>query len=172
MKTFEFKQNDLKRGVPFAIIYLGAVLTACYLYFGGFLGMANALENFKSGKALGLLVGLCVLGPFIVILTLLMPKVKVEVGSNAITISSNKNQKQISYTEIYALRLNMTNLNRLDILDQQNNVLTYIQPQNKPEFLAQIIKEVANHVVFTKQVGSKKYFTSTIETAFYIRKVQ
>lgn len=170
MKIFEFKQNDLKRGVPFAVIYLTAVVLGCYFYFGGFLGMANALEGFKSGKALGLLVGLCVLGPFIVILTMLMPKVKVEVSSNAITISSNKDQKHFTYTEIYALRLNMTNLNRLDILDQHNQVLAHIQPQSKPEVLNQIIAELANQMAFTKQTGSKSYFGTTVETALYIKK--
>jgi len=170
MKTFEFKQNDLKRGVPFAIIYLFAVLMGCYFYFGGFLGMADALDNLGSGKMVGFIIGLAVLGPFFIILTALMPKVKVELGSGEITISSNKDQKLISYQEIYALRLNIAKLNRLDIMDRQNNVLAYIQPQNKPVVLAEIITELAHHVQFTKQTGSKKYFGTSIETALYIRK--
>ncbi|RZK22225.1 MAG: DUF1788 domain-containing protein, partial [Flavobacterium sp.] len=101
---------------------------------------------------------------------ILMPKIKVELGSNVLTISSNKDQKQIAYNEIFGLRLNVVNLNRLDIIDQQNNVLAHIQPQNKPEVLNEIIKELTTHIAFTKQVGSKKYFGTTIETAFYIRK--
>lgn len=171
MKTFDFKQNDLKRGIPFAIIYLLVVFAGCYLYFGGFLGMANALDSVGSGRGIGLIIGVVVLGPFIILLTVLMPKVKLELGANALTISSNKNQKQIAYDEIYALQLNMNKLNRLDIIGKQNNVLVHIQPQSQPQILSQIIAEINNHIAFTKQTGSKSYFGTSVETALYIRSV-
>lgn len=170
MKTFEFKQNDLKRGVPFAISYCAIMFVGCYFYFGGVFGMADAVDNLGA-KASGFLIGLAVLAPFLILLMVLMPKVKVELGSDAINISSNKDQKQIAYKEIFALRLNMINLNRLDNLGQHNNVLAHIQPQSKPEILNQIISEVSNHIPFTKQTGSKNYFGTKIETAIYVRKI-
>jgi len=171
MKTFEFKQNDLKRGIPFAIVYLVLVFVGCYFYFGGLLGMADAVNNFGSAKATGFLIGLAVLVPFFILLTVLMPKVKVELGSDKLAISTKKSQKVIFYNEISALQLNISNLNKLDIVGEQNNVLAQIQPQSKPEILDQIISEISNHVMFTKQKGSKNYFGKSIETSLFIRKV-
>lgn len=171
MKTFEFKQNDLKRSVPIAIIYFVLVIVACYLKFGGLFGMANALDNFGSTKLAAIVVALAVLVPFIIILSVIMPKVKVELSSNNLTISDKNNQKVIFYNEIFALQLNMSSLNRLDILGRQNDILGFIQPQNNPEILAQVISEISNHVMFTKQKGSKKYFNRSIETTLYSRKV-
>ncbi|RZK55994.1 MAG: hypothetical protein EOO87_06550 [Pedobacter sp.] len=171
MKTFEFKQNDLKRGVPFAIAYFVVLIIACYLTFGGLFGMANALSNFGSAKLAAIVVSLAVLAPFIIILNLLMPKIKVELASNNLTISDKNNQKVVFYNEIFALQLNMSNLNRLDIMGQQNNLLGFILPQNNPEILAQVISEISNHVNFTKLKGSKKYFGKSIETSLYNRKI-
>ena len=171
MKTFEFKQNDLKRGVPFAIGYFVLLIVACYSIFGGLFGMANALDNFGSAKLAGIAVALAVLTPFIIILKLIMPKVTVELGSNNLTISDKNNQKVIFYNEIFALQLNMSNLNKLDIMDQQNNVLGFIHPQNNPEILAQVISEISNHIEFTKLKGSKKYFGNSIDTTLYSRSI-
>ena len=170
MKTFEFKQNDLKRGIPFAIVYLVLVFVGCYFYFGGLLGMADAANILGSDKATGFLIGLAVLAPFLILLTVLMPKVKVELGLDKITISDKNNQKVIFYNEIYALQLNVSNLNKLDFLGEQNNVLAHMQPQSKPEILTQIINEISNHVMFTKLKGRKKYFGNSIETTIYTKK--
>jgi len=169
-KTLEFKQNDLKRNIPFAIIYCITVFVICYSYFGGLIGMANALNHLGSAKAAGLLVGLAILAPFFIILRLIMPKVKIDFFSEKIIITNKQTKKEIAYQEIHAMQLNITNFNRLDILGQRNEILFHIQPQNQPEILAQIIGEIAKHVAFVKQQGSKKYFTTNVPTAIYVRK--
>ena len=171
MKKIEFKQNDLKRGVPFAIIYLVAVFLGCYFYFGGMIGMADAVNNFGSAKGIGLLVGLVVLAPFLIILNFLMPKILIELDSEKIRIFKNKKeQNTIYYSEISKLQLNVSNINRLDFLDANNNVLFHVQPQNNSEVLNEIISEINKHIVMTKQVGTKSYFGKNIDTVVFIRK--
>jgi len=52
MRKIIFKHNDLKRGIPFTIIYFIVALTAIYLYFGDFYKVTDAIDNLGSGKAI------------------------------------------------------------------------------------------------------------------------
>lgn len=172
MKKIEFKQNDLKRGVPFAILYLGAVFAFFYIKYGGMLGMSDALESLGSNKIRGIFIfGLVVLLPFFVILNLLMPKLAIELYPNNVRITKNKKKQiVIDYKEISKLQLNVSNLNRLDFIDRQNTIVYHIQPQQKTEILGQIVSEISKHIEFIKQTGNKNYFGKNIETFTYTRK--
>lgn len=172
MNTIEFKQNDLKRGIPFALFYLGIVFAFFYIKYGGMLGMADALDSLGSNKIRGVFIlGLIILIPFFLILNFMMPKVTIELYSDKIRIVKNyKEQIVIDYKEIAKLQLNVSNLNRLDFIDRENNVLYHIQPQQKTEILGQTITEISKNIVFTKQVGTKKYFGKNTETFIYTRK--
>lgn len=168
-KRFEFKQNDLKRGVPFAIIYMVAVFIFCYIKFGGIFGMADAVDNIGSAKASGFLIGLAVLAPFFIILTMLMPKIAVEVFDDKLVFFNNKKEnKTISFNDISKIQINVSNLNQMDFIDLHGSVFNKIQPQNKPEILKGIITEIRKQSKMTKQVGTKNYFGKNIETITYL----
>lgn len=168
-KRFEFKQNDLKRGVPFAIIYMVAVFIFCYIKFGGIFGMADAVDNIGSAKASGFLIGLAVLAPFFIILTMLMPKIAVEVFDDKLVFFDNKKEnKTISFNDISKIQINVSNLNQMDFFDLHGSVFIKIQPQNKPEILEGIITEIGKQAKMTKQVGTKNYFGKNIETITYL----
>lgn len=168
MKKIQFKQNDLKRGIPFATIYLSLVFTVCYVKFGGMLGMADAVDNIGSAKGAGILIGLAVLAPFFIILMLLMPKISVEIFQDKVTITKGKkNPKVMFYNELSRLQVNVTNLNQLEFIGNNNSILCQIQPQNKPEAIGEIISEISKHVELTKQTGSKNYFGKSFETTTY-----
>ena len=168
-KRFEFKQNDLKRGVPFAIIYMVAVFIFCYIKFGGIFGMADAVDNIGSAKASGFIIGLAVLAPFFIILTMLMPKVAVEVFDDKLVFfNSKKESKTISFNDISKIQINVSNLNQMDFVDLHGSVFIKIQPQNKPEILKGIITEIGKQAKMTKQVGTKNYFGKNIETITYL----
>lgn len=172
MEKIEFKQNDLKRGVPFAVGYLVLVFGFCFFKFGGVLGMADAVDNLGSSKGAAFLIGLAVLIPFFIILNVIMPKVSIELHSDKIIFTANKKeQKVIAYNDISKLQLHISNLNRLDIVDKHQNILYHIQQQNKPEILNKIISEISKHIDFTKQVGNKSYFGKNIEAVIYYRKM-
>lgn len=171
MKKFEYKQNDLKRGIPFAIIYFAVLLTICYIKFDGFLGMANAVDNIGNSKVIGFLIGLLALAPFIIILNLIMPKVTIEFLEDRLIITKNKDQQVINYWEIAALQLNITNLNRLDFINNERQIQYYIHPQNKTEILNQVISELSKHITFVTQQGSKQYFGKSIATTIYVKKI-
>lgn len=171
MEKIEFKQNDLKRGVPFAIGYLVLVFGFCFFKFGGIIGMADAVDNLGSAKGAAFLIGLAILIPFFIILNVIMPKVSMELHSDKIIVTTNKKeQKVINYNDISKLQLHISNLNRLDVLDNQQNILYHLQPQNKPEILNKIISEISKHIEFTKQVGNKSYFGKNVEATIYYRK--
>lgn len=168
-KRFEFKQNDLKRGVPFAIIYMVAVFIFCYIKFGGIFGMADAVDNIGSAKASGFLIGLAVLAPFFIILTILMPKIAVEVFDDRLVFFNNKKEnKTISFNDISKIQINVSNLNQMDFFDLHGSMFIKIQPQNKPEILKGIITEIGKQAKMTKQVGTKNYFGKNIETITYL----
>ena len=163
-KRFEFKQNDLKRGVPFAIIYMIAVFIFCYIKFGGIFGMADAVDNIGSAKASGFLIGLAVLAPFFIILTMLMPKIAVEVFDDRLVFFNNKKEnKTISFNDISKIQINVSNLNQMDFFDLHGSVFIKIQPQNKPEILKGIITEIGKQAKMTKQVGTKNYFEKILK---------
>lgn len=171
MEKIEFKQNDIKRGVPFAIGYLILAFGFCFFKFGGIIGMADAVDNLGSSKGAAFLIGLAILIPFFIILNVIMPKVSIELHSDKIIITSNKKQQNvINYNDVSKLQLHISNLNRLDIVDKQQNILYHIQPQNNPEILNKIISEISKHIDFTKQVGNKSYFGKNIEAVIYYRK--
>lgn len=168
-KRFEFKQNDLKRGVPFAIIYMIAVFIFCYIKFGGIFGMADAVDNIGSAKASGFFIGLAVLAPFFIILTMLMPKIAVEVFDDRLVFFNNKKEnKTISFNDISKIQINVSNLNQMDFFDLHGSMFIKIQPQNKPEILKGIITEIGKQAKMTKQVGTKNYFGKNIETITYL----
>lgn len=172
MEKVEFKQNDLKRGVPFGVCYLVVVFGFCFFKFGGIIGMSDALDSLGSSKAVAFVIGLAILIPFFIILNVIMPKVSIELYSDKIIITSNKKQQNvINYNDVSKLQLHISNLNRLDIVDKQQNILYHIQPQNKPEILNKIISEISKHIEFTKQIGNKSYFGKNIEAVIYYRKM-
>ncbi|WP_129021955.1 hypothetical protein [Edaphocola flava] len=171
LKKIEFKQNDLKRGIPLAVIYFVAVFTICYLIFGGIIGMADAVNNFGSAKGVGLLVGLGFLAPFFVLRHFVMPKNTIEFYPDKITIYKNKKEETvIYYSNIAAMQLNVSNMNQLDIMDGQQNILYHIQPQNKLQVLEETVSEISKYIDLQKQKGSKRYFGKSIETCTYIRR--
>ena len=172
MKKFEFKQNDLKRGIPFAIIYLLSVFIFCYIKFDGILGMADAVNNFGSAKGVGLLIGLGVIGPFIILLAVIMPKVSVEISDDKLLFHKGKKDNKIMYLEdIAKIQINVDKLNQMEIFGRDGAVFIAIQPQHKPEILKEIISEISKHVAFSKQTSNRNYFGQNIETSVYTRKV-
>ena len=167
----EYKQNDLKRGIPLAIIYFITVFLICYFIFGGISGMADAVNNFGSARGIGLLVGLGFLAPFFVLSYMAMPKMKIELHPDKMVIFKNKLEPVIiPYNNISQLQFNVRNINRLDILDRNNNIVFYLQPQHKVEVLQQTISAIAQHKGFIKQTGQKRYFGRNIQTIIYISK--
>lgn len=171
IKKIEFKQNDLKRGIPLALIYFITVFTICYLVFGGIIGMADAVNNFGSAKGIGLLVGLGFLAPFFVLLHFVMPRNTLAFHPDKIAVYKNRKEETvIYYNNIAAMQLNVNNLNRLDIMDSQQNILYYIQPQNKPQVLQATIAEISKYIDLEKQRGTKKYFGKNVDTIIYSRR--
>jgi hypothetical protein len=171
MKTFQFKSHHVKKGLIFGFSYLIIVFTIFYLIYGGINGMTDAVNNFGSAKALGFLVAIIVIGPFVVILQLINPKIEVLIDHQHILIKQQKKPDQdILLDDIYSMKINHSLVNQLQLFDQQGQLLITIHPQQDMQIIYGIAAEIAQHKSFIKQKGSKKIFGNPIETMSYTRK--
>lgn len=172
MKTFQFKSHNVKKGLIFGFSYLIIVFIIFSLIYGGINGMADAVNNFGSAKALGFLVAILVIGPFVVILQLINPKIEVHIGSQHMLIKQKKKPDQeIPLEDIYSMKINHSLVNQLQIFDQQGQLIITIHPQQDMQIIYGIAAEIAQHTFFTQEKGSRKIFGNPIETMSYTRKL-
>ncbi len=167
MKTFQFKSHQVKKGLIFGLIYLVVVFILCYMIFGGINGMADAANNFGSAKGLGILVAVVIIGPLVVILQLINPKIEVQVDSANLSIRQPKKEDSIiPLKEIYIMEINHALVNQLQLFDQNRQLLATIHPQN---VIFSIASAIAQQGRFVKTKGNKKIFGNPVETISYSR---
>lgn len=142
MKIYNFRQNPGVKAIIFAIVYLAAAFSICYFAFGGIDGMADKVNNLGA-KAAGLLVGILILGPFIILLKFVSPKLKVEVGQDFLSIKTGKKQQNISFSEIGSMVINDKKLNTLKIFDRNGNLISSFSSQNDPDALLEIAADIS-----------------------------
>lgn len=172
MKTFQFKSHNVKKGLIFGFSYLIIVFIIFSVIYGGINGMADAVNNFGSAKALGFLVAILVIGPFVVILQLINPKIEVHIGSQHMLIKQKKKPDQeIPLEDIYSMKINHSLVNQLQIFDKQGQLIITIHPQQDMQIIYGIAAEIAQHTFFTQEKGSRKIFGNPIETMSYTRKL-
>ena len=171
MKTFQFKSHNVKRGIIFGFTYLIIVFIIFSIIYGGINGMADAVNNFGSAKALGFLVAIIIIGPFVVILQVINPKIEVLIDHQHMLIKQQKKPDQdILLDNIYSMKINHSLVNRLQLFDQQGQILITIHPQQDMQIIYGIATEIAQHKSFIQQKGSKKIFGNPVETISYTRK--
>lgn len=172
MKTFQFKSHNVKKGLIFGFSYLVIVFAIFSLIYGGINGMADAVNNFGSAKVLGFFVAIIVIGPFVVILQLINPKIEVHIDHQHVLIKQKKKPDQdIPLGDIYSMKINHALVNQLQLFDQQGQLIITIHPQQDMQIIYGIATEIAQHKSFTQQKGSKKIFGNPVETMSYIRKL-
>ncbi len=170
MKTFQFKSHQVKKGLIFGLIYLVVVFILCYMIFGGINGMADAANNFGSAKGLGILVAVVIIGPLVVILQLINPKIEVQVDSANLSIRQPKKEDSIiPLKEIYIMEINHALVNQLQLFDQNRQLLATIHPQNDTNVIFSIASAIAQQGRFVKTKGNKKIFGNPGETISYSR---
>lgn len=170
MQSITFKANDVKRGVPFAIIYLIALFLLLYCYFGGINNMATAAEGFGRPKALGFILAVVLLLPFFIILNRIMPTTTIQFHENEIQISHNKKPVlQIPYANIHSIQINHTNMNTVDILDAHQSILYAFRPQSKVQAIWDFKKALAQHIKLQESKGTKKIIGGSMDTFTYTR---
>ncbi|WP_343565822.1 hypothetical protein [Sphingobacterium sp.] len=172
MKIFQFKSHNVKKGLIFGFSYLIIVFIIFSLIYGGINGMADAVNNFGSAKLLGFLVAIIVIGPFVIILQLINPKIEVYIDSQHMLIKQKKKPDQdIPLDDIYNMKINHALVNQLQIFDQQGQLIITIHPQQDMQIIYGIAAEIAQHRSFTQEKGSRKIFGNPIETMSYTRKL-
>ena len=172
MKTFQFKSHNVKKGLIFGFSYLIIVFTIFRLIYGGINLMADAVNDFGSAKGLGFLVAIIVIGPFVVILQIINPKIEVHIDSQHILIKQKRKPDQdILLEDIYSMKINHSLVNQLQLFDRQGQLIITIHPQQDMQIIYGIAAEIAQQRSFIQQKGSKKVFGNPIETMSYTRKL-
>jgi hypothetical protein len=170
MNTFQFKSHNVKKGLIFGFGYLIIVFILCFLIFGGINGLADAVNNFGSAKGLGILVAVVVIGPLIILLQIINPKIEIQVDNDNLAIKqSKKDDKIIPLAAIHSMEINHSLVNQLQLFDQHRKLLTTIHPQNDMNVIFSIAHVIAQHGGFTKKKGTKKIFGNPVETISYAR---
>lgn len=172
MKTLQFKSHNVKKGLIFGFSYLIIVFTIFSLIYGGINRMADAVNDFGSAKGLGFLVAIIVIGPFVVILQIINPKIEVHIDSQHILIKQKRKPDQdILLEDIYSMKINHSLVNQLQLFDRQGQLIITIHPQQDMQIIYGIAAEIAQQRSFVQQKGSKKIFGNPIETMSYTRKL-
>ncbi len=167
MKTYNFRQNPGVKAMIFAIVYFAVVFSICYFTFGGIDGMADKVNNLGA-KAAGLLVGILILGPFIILLTFVSPKLKVELGQDFLSIKTGKKQQNISFSEIGSMIVNDKKLNTLKIFDRNRNLISSFSSQNDPDALLEIAANISKFG-FNKENTVLQFFGNKFDRITYTR---
>jgi len=170
MNTFQFKSHNVKKGLIFGFGYLIAVFILFCLIFGGINGLADAVNNFGSAKGLGILVAVVVIGPLIIILQFINPKIEIQVDSDKLSIKQlKKDDKIIPLKVIHVMEINHSLVNQLQLFDKNRQLLTTIHPQNDMNVIFAIADAIAQHGGFEQKKGNKKIFGNPVETISYSR---
>ncbi len=170
MKTFQFKSHQVKKGLIFGFGYLIVVFILCCLIFGGINGLADAVNNFGSAKGLGILVAVIVIGPLIILLQFINPKIEIQVDKDKLSIKQPKKEdKVILLAVIDRMEINHALVNQLQLFDNNGQLLTSIHPQNDMNVIFAVADAIAQHGGFIQKKGNKKIFGNPVETISYSR---
>lgn len=171
MKAFQFKSHNVKKGLIFGFVYLIIVFVIFSVIYGGINGMADAANNFGSAKGLGFLVAIIVIGPLVVILQLINPKIEVLIDQEQIVIRQRKKMdQQVLLKDIHEMTINQSLVNQLQVFGPGGQPLVKIHPQHDTQIIYQIANEIAGHNSFRQEKGTKKIFGNPVETVTYTRK--
>lgn len=125
MKTFEFKQHQVKKAFLIGIPYLIVVFLICYFLFGGINGMADKVNNMGSFRG-ALVIGAVILIPLFLIQRIAHPKIRVDIDSEKITVKQKgKTDLHILLNSIGKIDMNISVINRINMYNKQGQLITF-----------------------------------------------
>jgi len=170
MKTFEFKQHQVKKALLIGIPYLAAVFFLCYFLFGGINGMADKVNNMGSFRG-AFVIGVVILIPLFLILKIAHPKIRVDIDSEKITVKQKgKSDLQIPLNSIGKIDMNIAVINRINLYSKEGQLITFFHDTNNPETSKLIFNEIERNLNFDCTSGNKIFFNTTIETKVCMEK--
>ncbi len=170
MKTYNYLEVNAGKGIGFALAYVALIVIILSFVFGGFLGLADAVNNFGSSKGLGFLVGFLCIAPIFFLMKFIYPKINLTTNDKYVLVN-RKNQPDlvINYDQINAIALNAQRLNTLTIYGQSNEVLFHIQPFNNHHFMAELVKDITAKNSYKKSVTQKRMLNTNYDMVVYQR---
>jgi len=170
MRTFQFKSHNIKKGLIFGFGYLIVVFLVLCIVFDGVNGLADTINNFGSAKGLGLLVAVVVIGPLVILLQYINPKVDILIDNDYLHIrQAKRNDQIIALAVIDRMEINQKLVNQLQLFDQNKQLLANIHPQSDTTVIFLIANAISQQEKLKHSKGNKKIFGNTIETVSYYR---
>jgi len=170
MRTFQFKSHNIKKGLIFGFGYLIVVFLVLCIVFDGVNGLADTINNFGSAKGLGLLVAVVVIGPLVILLQYINPKVDILIDNDYLHIrQAKRNDQIIALAVIDRMEINQKLVNQLQLFDQNKQLLANIHPQSDTTVIFLIANAISQQEKLKQSKGNKKIFGNTIETVSYYR---
>ena len=116
------------------------------------------------------MVAVVVIGPLIILLQFINPKIDIQVDSKNLSIkNSKKDFKTIPLATIHSMEINQTLVNQLQIFDQNKQLLATIHPQTDTIVIFSIASTIAQKGEFVATKGNKKIFGNVVPTVSYLR---
>ncbi|RZK21475.1 MAG: hypothetical protein EOO86_00930 [Pedobacter sp.] len=170
MKNYTYLEVNAAKGIGFALAYVALIIIILSFAFGGFLGLADAVNNFGSSKGLGFLVGIVCIAPIFFLMKFIYPKINLTTNDKYLLVN-RKNQPDlvINYDQINAIALNAQRLNTLTIYGQSNEVLFHIQPFNNHHLMAELVKDITAKNSYKKSVTQKRMLNTSYDMVVYQR---
>lgn len=170
MKTYQYLEVNAAKGIGFALAYIALIVIILSFVFGGFLGLANAVNNFGSSKGLGFLVGVVCILPIFFLMKFIYPKINISAGEDQLIINrKNKPDILVAYSSIDGIVLNAQRLNTLTIYGKANEIIFYIKPFNNHQLMPELVKDITAKSHFKKSITKKKMLNTTYDMVIYQR---
>ncbi|MCT3817450.1 hypothetical protein CMT92_12935 [Elizabethkingia anophelis] len=170
MKTFEFKQHQVKKAFFIGIPYLIVVFLICYFLFGGINGMVDKVNNMGSFRG-AFVIGAVILIPLFLIQRIAHPKIRVDIDSEKITVKQKgKTDLHILLNSIGKIDMNISVINRINMYNKEGQLITFFHDTNNSETAKLIFNEIERNSNFDCTSGSKIFFNTTIETKVCLEK--
>ena len=168
MKTYHYLEVNAAKGIVFALTYIALIVIILSFAFGGFSGLADAINNFGSSKGLGFLAGIICIAPIFFMLRFIYPKINISTNDTYLLVNrKNQTDSIISYDEINAIVLNANRLNTMTIYGKSKEILFHIQPFNNHHFMPELVKVITAKNSYQKTVTPKRMLNTAYDMVVY-----
>lgn len=170
MKTYNYLEVNAAKGIGFALAYVALIVIILSFAFGGFLGLADAVNNIGSSKGLGFLVGIVCIAPIFFLMKFIYPKINISTNDTYLLVN-RKNQSDliINYDAINAIALNAQRLNTMTIYGKSNEVLFHIQPFTNHQLMPELVNVITAKNKYQKSVTQKRMLNTNYDMVVYQR---
>lgn len=153
------------------LVYLAALVAIVYFGFGGFANFMDALNFIGPSLLMGIVIGVLISLPFLLIQKLILKKVTLQISKdNIIVQKQGETDVNIALTAIHTIKLNIGKPNTLAFYGANNDLLLHIFTiQTRKNWQQDLSDSLGAFLHLNKQVQSKKSLFKNYESILYTK---